>query len=86
MILYLNKRKKRTFVFLKTKGKKRKGSLVNYRSFAITTRDIKTEFLTCAVPYRIHTSNHEGTQRRIMVKSSLNEIYMDQLGNRDQRF
>jgi hypothetical protein len=24
--------------FLKTKGKKRKGSIVNYRSFAITTR------------------------------------------------
>jgi hypothetical protein len=37
VILYLKKRKKANFrFFLKTKGKKRKGSLVNYRSFAIT--------------------------------------------------
>ncbi len=40
-ILYLKKRKKVNFsFFLKTKGKKRKGSLVNYRSFAITSIEI----------------------------------------------
>ncbi len=38
VILYLNKRKKANFPFFKTKGKKRKCSLVNYRSFAITMR------------------------------------------------
>jgi hypothetical protein len=38
VILYLKKRKKSELsFFLKTKGKKRKGSLVNYRSFAITS-------------------------------------------------
>ncbi len=41
VILYLKKRKKANFrFFLKTKGKKRKGSLVNYRSFAITSSDL----------------------------------------------
>ncbi len=39
VILYFKKQKKANFSFcLKTKGKKRKGSLVNYRSFAITIR------------------------------------------------
>ncbi len=37
MILYLKKRKKANFRFFKNEGKKRKGSLVNYRSFAITS-------------------------------------------------
>jgi hypothetical protein len=40
VILYFKKRKKSELsFFLKTKGKKRKGSLVNYRSFAITSPD-----------------------------------------------
>jgi hypothetical protein len=35
------KTKKNEFsFFLKTKGKKRKGSIVNYRSFAITIADL----------------------------------------------
>jgi hypothetical protein len=37
--------------FLKTKGKKRKGSLVNYRSFAITS------------PTRLGTKGREGNTR-----------------------
>jgi hypothetical protein len=38
VILYLKKRKKSELsLFLKTKGKKLKGSIVNYRGFAITT-------------------------------------------------
>ena len=38
VIMYLKKEKKSELsFFFKTKGKKRKGSLVNYRSFAITT-------------------------------------------------
>ena len=38
VILSLKQQQKSEFsFFLKTKGKKRKGSIVNYRSFAITT-------------------------------------------------
>jgi hypothetical protein len=37
MILYLKQQQKSELsFFFKTKGKKRKGSIVNYRSFAIT--------------------------------------------------
>ncbi len=43
VILHLKKRKKANFCFfLVTKGKKRKGSIVNYRSFAITSTDCGT--------------------------------------------
>ncbi len=40
VILSLKQQQKSEFsFFFKTKGKKRKGSIVNYRSFAITTLD-----------------------------------------------
>jgi hypothetical protein len=38
--VFKTRTKKQNFVFLKTKGKKRKVSIVNYRSFAIPTRAI----------------------------------------------
>ncbi len=44
VILYLKQQQKSELsFFLKTKDKKRKGSIVNYRSFAITTAECQNQ-------------------------------------------
>jgi hypothetical protein len=39
VILYLKQQPKSEILFKKTKGKKRKGSIVNYRNFVIPSAD-----------------------------------------------
>ncbi len=46
------KAKKSESVFFKTKGKKRKGSIVNYRSFAIPKQKIRMNLLCKYSKYR----------------------------------